>query len=610
MNTVDKNSLNIINENKEKLFSIFPEIKKDNDIDFDKLKQLLGDYKENDNELYNFTWNGKNNAIQISDITSTGTLLPLKDKSINWNNTENVYIEGDNLEVLKILQKSYNRKIKLIYIDPPYNTGNDFVYKDDYKDNLNNYKKMTNQVNKANIESSGRFHTEWLNMMYPRLRLAKNLLSDDGVIFISIDDHELTNLTEICNEIFGEKNRLAILVWKKKYTGGKGTNTFADYHEYILAYAKDINAVGDISMARPESEKDKFTMEDEYVNERGKYYTRPLKSNLDPRPTLVYPIELPNGESVTTQWICSEETYKQLLSEGRIIFKDSSTSKYPVYKKFYENDGDGNIKIPSFIEISNNNEAKEELKKLFNVVQTRDLPFQTPKPVKLLQLFIDNFSSEGDIVLDFFSGSASTADAVMKSNLDTNKKRKYIMIQLPEECDELGKKLDLNTICDLGEERIRRAGRKIQEENGILAQNLDVGFKVFKLDSSNIKLWNGENLDINNANEYFYEHMDPIVEGRTEDDLLYEILLKEGMMLSSPIEEKVINNKKIYSIGMGYMIVCLNEEIDMDLVREIGKLNPETVIFRDSGFVDENAKANALQELKKLGIEEEKVKSI
>ena len=184
------------------------------------------------------------------------------------------------------------------------------------------------------------------------------------------------------------------------------------------------------------------------------------------------------------------------------------------------------------------------------------------------------------------------------------------MIQLPEECDELGKKLDLNTICDLGQERIRRAGRKIQEENGILAQNLDVGFKVFKLDSSNIKLWNGENLDINNANEYFYEHMDPIVEGRTEDDLLYEILLKEGMMLSSPIEEKVINNKKIYSIGMGYMIVCLNEEIDMDLVREIGKLNPETVIFRDSGFVDENAKANALQELKKLGIEEEKVKSI
>ena len=610
MNKVEKTSVDTINENKKILFNIFPEIVKDGDVDIDALINLIGIDTPVKEELYNFSWNGKKEAIKISEITSTGTLIPVKDKSVNWDNTNNVYIEGDNLEVLKILQKSYNKKIKMIYIDPPYNTGNDFVYKDDFNDNLSNYKKITNQENKANVESSGRYHTEWLNMMYPRLRLAKNLLTDDGVMFISIDDHELTNLTEICNEIFGEKNRLAILVWKKKYTGGKGTNTFADYHEYILAYAKDIDSIGEISMARPDSEKEKFTLEDEYLNERGRYYTRPLKSNLDPRPTLVYPIELPNGESVTTQWICSEETYKQLLSEGRIVFKDSSTSKYPVYKKFYENDSDGNIKIPSFIEVSNNNEAKEELKKLFNIIQTRDLPFQTPKPVKMLQLFVDNFTSNDDIVLDFFSGSASTAESVMRSNLINNDTRRFIMVQLPEECDELGKKLNLNTICDIGEERIRRAGKKIKEDNGMLANDLDIGFKVFKLDTSNIKLWNGDDLDINNANEYFYEHMDPIVEGRTNEDLLYEIILKEGMMLSSPVEEKIINDKKIYSVGLGYMIICLDDNVDTELVREIGKLKPETVIFKDSGFVDENAKANALQELKKLGIEEEKVKSI
>ena len=312
MNKVEKTSVDTINENKKILFNIFPEIVKDGDVDIDALINLIGIDTPVKEELYNFSWNGKKEAIKISEITSTGTLIPVKDKSVNWDNTNNVYIEGDNLEVLKILQKSYNKKIKMIYIDPPYNTGNDFVYKDDFNDNLSNYKKITNQENKANVESSGRYHTEWLNMMYPRLRLAKNLLTDDGVMFISIDDHELTNLTEICNEIFGEKNRLAILVWKKKYTGGKGTNTFADYHEYILAYAKDIDSIGEISMARPDSEKEKFTLEDEYLNERGRYYTRPLKSNLDPRPTLVYPIELPNGESVTTQWICSEETYSAL----------------------------------------------------------------------------------------------------------------------------------------------------------------------------------------------------------------------------------------------------------------------------------------------------------
>ena len=494
MESVDMTAQNI-----DKIAALFPncitETKDENGhlkkvINFEMLRQMLsGEVLEGD-EAYEFTWVGKKASIVEANRPIRKTLRPSIQESVNWDSTENIYIVGDNLEAIKLLQESYLGSIKLIYIDPPYNTGGDFIYNDNFAASKKDYDMDSGVYGDEgerlfkNTDTNGRFHSDWCSMIYSRLLLARNLLTEDGCIFISIDDNEVENLTKICDEIFGRENRLAILVWKKKYTGGKGTSTFADYHEYILAYAKRVSAVGEISMARPDEEKGKFVLEDEYLKERGKYYTRPLKSNLDPRPTLVYPIELPDGGTVTTQWICAKDTYLQLLREGRIEFKDSKSSKYPVYKKFYEKDGGGNVKIPSFIEVSNNNEAKEELKSLFGIVQTRDLPFQTPKPTKLLELFVENLSGENDIVMDFFAGSSSTAHATLNVNARDGKRRKYIMIQAEEGNDLRGS--EFSSIAEFGMERIRRAGKAIQKQAGILTNDLDIGFRAFRLDESNM----------------------------------------------------------------------------------------------------------------------------
>ena len=445
-----------------------------------------------------------------------------------------------------------------------------------------------------NTESNGRFHSDWCSMMHSRLILARNLLSPMGTIFISIDDHEIENLLGICNQIFGEVNRLAILVWKKKYTGGKGTSTFADYHEYILAYAKDINNLSDISMARPDSEKGKFTQTDEFVAERGKYYTRPLKSNLDPRPTLVYPIELPDGTSVTTQWICAKDTFEQLKAEGRIEFKDSKTSKWPVYKKFYENDGGGNIKIPSFIDISNNNEAKEELKSLFKITQTRDLPFQTPKPTKLLNLFVENFSGDHDIILDFFSGSASTAHSVIDVNAKDKKKRKFIMVQLPETNDI--RDSTYSNICEIGKERIRRAGDKIKAEHP--DADLDIGFRVFRVDESNMK------------NVYYHpeevtqlmlgETVSNIKEDRTDMDLLYACLLDWGVEINLPHTSTQVAGCTVHNVDNGALAACFDKAVPRAVVEYIANLQPLRAVFRDEAFATDAEKINVTEIFKNL----------
>lgn len=606
-------SLNIIKENVAKLKEIFPEVFSEDKVDFERLQEVLGEYIEDREERYRFEWHGKSQAIRMAQTPSRGTLRPCKEESKNWDTTKNLYIEGDNLEVLKLLQKSYQNKIKMIYIDPPYNTGNDFVYKDDYKDNLSNYLAITGQVDQegkrvsTNSETSGRYHTDWLNMMYPRLRLAKNLLKEDGVIFISIDENEYINLKKICDDIFGEKNSFQTLVWKKKYTGGKHSKTFADYHEYIVGYCKDIDLLGEVLMDRPNDEKDKFEYEDEYVLERGKYYIRPLKSNLDPRPTLVYPIEMPNGTSITTQWIVAKDTFESMVNEGRILFKLKKDGEYQVYKKYYEKDGGGKVKIPSIIDFVSNNDAKEELKAIFNINQTRDLPFQTPKPTKLVKFLVENFSGENDYILDFFSGSASTADSVIQLNLDKNLKKKFIMVQLQERLDE---KTELySNICEIGKERIRRAGDKIVEENrdkeGI--EDLDIGFKVFKLDTSNIKPWNPKFDDIEMA---FEDIVDNFIEGRTEEDVVYEIMLKYGIDLTYPIEVREVSGKKVFSIGFGALIICLDNEITLEVVNGIvdlkNELAPETarVVFKDNGFKTDSVKTNAIEILKRNNIEE------
>lgn len=326
MEKLSGESMDIVSENIAKLKEIFPEVFSEGKVDFEALEAALGEYVERDDERYSFNWSGKAKARRIAQTPSTGTLRPAKEESKDWDTTQNLYIEGDNLEVLKLLQKSYHKKVKMIYIDPPYNTGKDFVYKDNFKDNIKNYLEITGQVDSegnklsTNSDTSGRYHSDWLNMMYPRLKLARNILKDDGVIFISIDDNEVANLRKLCDEIFGEDNFVGQLVWKKKYIGGKHAKHFVDLHEYVLVYSKNIYELHELLMERPSNELEKFIYEDEYIDERGRYYVRPLKSNLGERKTLVYPIKMPDESVIETQWMVSKETLNELIQDGRISF--------------------------------------------------------------------------------------------------------------------------------------------------------------------------------------------------------------------------------------------------------------------------------------------------
>lgn len=623
MEKLDGESKDIVKENIEKLKQIFPEIISEGNIDFDKLKSTLGEYIDDSKDRYNFTWNGKAKAKRLAQMPSTGTLRPCKEESVNWNSTENLFIEGDNLEVLKLLQKTYHKKIKMIYIDPPYNTGKDFIYKDNFKDNIKNYLELTGQLDgegkkmSANPETSGRYHTDWLNMMYPRLKLARNLLRDDGVIFISVDENEATNLKRICDEIFGEENFLAQLVWKKKYTGGKHAKHYVDMHEYILVYSKNKDDITSVLIDRPDEEKGKFTEIDKYLEERGKYYMRPLKSNLAERPTLVYSILTPDGKEITTQWLVSKNTFERFIEEERIEFRKKRDGCYQVYKKYYEKDGEGKVKVPSLIENFPNTEAKYELKNLFDIKEGRDNIFYTVKPKELIKYIIKPYcSNNGDVVLDFFAGTCTTAHAVFEVAKELGVDLRFICVQLPEIADEdsSASKMGFINVSEIGKERIRKAIKNIEKEKSetlFKDKKLDLGFKVFKLDSSNIKVWDS---DFDSLETSLLDSVDNIKKNRSVEDVLYEILLKYGLDLTLPIEERKICKKTVYSIGLGALIVCLDKDISLDVVEGIAKLkeelNPEItrVVFSDTGFKDDVVKTNTIQILKQHGIED--VKSI
>lgn len=607
-------TLNITKENIKVIAEHFPEAMEEGKIKFDVLKELLGEFVDEANERYQFTWNGKSQALKLSQTPSTGTLLPCKEKSKDWDTTENLYIEGDNLEVLKLLQKSYYRKVKMIYIDPPYNTGNDFVYKDDFKDNIKNYKEQTNQQNKANAEIQGRYHTDWLNMIYPRLRLAKNLLKEDGVIFISIDDNEQANLKKICDEIFGEANFIGVFCINST-PNARDYGHIGKMHEYALFYAKNIELTSTNMI--PEEDK-KFKYEDNH----GGFNIHPLYNSNEAftnknRPNLYYPFyvntnkkdengffeiglekkdgwievyppkSVKNGVQFVWRWGKEEKARENLNKE---IVAHNVEGEYRIVQKMRN---DAKL-VRSFLSDKNYTSRKgtAEVEELMG-----EKIFSFPKPIELIKLFEIVGLEKEDVVLDFFAGSATTAHALIELNKKDNGNRKFILVQLPEKIEH-EKYLNL---CELAEERIRRA---------IKQNNSNMGFKVFKLDSSNLKLWNGEFNTEEEANNYFLEHLSPLVDGRTNEDLLYELLLKEGMPLTSPIEEIKVGDKTIYSIGMGYLMICLEDKINMNLVEEIGKRKPESIIFRDSGFADENAKINTIQELKKYGIAEEVIKSI
>jgi len=619
-------------ENIKKLKQLFPEVFTEGKIDFEKLKQVLGEYVEDSNERYNFTWNGKGRALRLSQTPSLGTLRPCKEESKDWDSTRNLYIEGDNLEVLKLLQKSYYGKVKMIYIDPPYNTGNDIIYKNDFHDSLEYYKAYTGQIDKdgfqktTNTETSGRYHTDWLNMMYPRLRLARNLLSNDGFIVIAIDHNELDNLIKICDEIYGSENKIGIVTVVHKPEGRNQEKFFGTSNEFALFYAKNKteanfrNVILNIEKAdeyKYEDEKGKYKKKNFIRLADGKYATREAKPNFwypiyvsedlkdisiskKPGYHAVYPI-IDNG--VERTWKTLPETFMKLYESGQIM-AEKENSKIIIYEKMREK------------EVIKTHWIRKEYHAYHFGTKILDQllgnkTFDFPKSVYLIIDILKLTTSSNDIILDFFSGSATTAHAVMQLNAEDGGNRKFIMVQLPEPTDEKSEayKAGYKNICEIGKERIRRAGEKIKEEykdkEGI--DNLDIGFKVFKLDTSNIRKWQP---DYDNLEQSLLDYVDNFVEGRTELDVVYEIMLKYGLDLTYPIDEFTIAGKKVYSIGYGMLMICLDDEITTDVARgilaQVKELSPESsrVVFKDNGFKSDSNKTNIKEILKSGGIDE------
>lgn len=613
----DGRSVDIVAENAEKLKTLFPEVFTEGRIDFDALKETLGEYIESREERYSFTWNGKSKARLLAQTPSTGTLRPCPEESVNWDTTQNLFIEGDNLEVLKLLQKSYYKKVKMIYIDPPYNTGNDFVYPDDFKDNIKNYLELTGQVDNegrkisTNSETSGRYHTNWLNMMYPRLKLARNLLRDDGVIYISIDDTEVANLRKVCDEVFGEENFVANIIWEKKYSPSNDAKWFSDNHDHILLYSKLKDLWRPNLLPRNKEQLGRYKNHDN--DPRGLWKS----SGLDVKTYSAaydYPITTPSGRVVNPPtgscWRFSKEKFQEMVKDNRIWFGEDG-SNVPSIKRFLSEVKDGvtPLTIWKYQEVGHNQSATQEVKRLFGT----SAYFETPKPSSLIKRISYIATAENDIILDFFSGSATTAHAVLDLNLDLNKEdngnRKFIMVQLPEPCDEKSEafKAGYETIAEIGKERIRRVINKVKEEAPDYKG--DLGFKVFKLDSTNIKPWE---VNADNLQSSIDDYINNIKDGRSEHDILYEILLKYGLDLTLPIEERSIAGKTVFVIGYGALVICLADNITLEVVEGIAylkkELQPELmrVVFKDVGFRDDVVKTNAVQILKLAGIEDVK----
>lgn len=618
----DGESLSIVDENIEALKAILPDAFTEDGIDFEVLRQLLGDEVAEGEEKYGLTWHGKKKARQIALTPSTGTLRPCPEKSKDWENTQNLFIEGDNLEVLKLLQKSYAGKVNLIYLDPPYNTGGEFIYPDRYQDNLDTYLKYTGQKTDegfkttSNTESSGRFHTNWLNMILPRLKLARTLLRDDGVIFISVDDTEVANLRKCCDEVFGDENFIANIIWQKKFARSNDAAYFSTMHDHILCYAKNSkrnSATGKSWELKLQPRGDEVP--DGYTNPdndpRGPWTSVVLsaKSGTD---KLKYEIVTPSGRKCLPPdgrfWGVSQKRFDELVADNRIWFGKNGDG-IPRIKTFLSEVQDGlrpnTIWLHS--EVGHNQEGRQELKKLFH---DRAF-FDSPKPVRLLRTIIELCHVDGEfIAMDFFAGSSTTAHAVMEANSEDGMNRRFVMVQLPEPCDEKSDafKAGFRTISDIGQERIRLAAAKIKGENPSFKG--DLGFKVFKLDSSNIRAWNPDASDLEQT---LLDHTEHLVEGRSEQDVLYELLLKRGVDLAVPIEEKEIAGKTVFSIGYGVLFACLDETIDKAEIEALGQgitdwhkeLVPAAdtqVVFRDSAFADDIAKTNMTAILEQNGI--------
>lgn len=570
-------------------------------IDADVLRQeISATVVEGPQERYQFTWPDKKKSVVLANQPIAKTLRLDREKSVGRDgtagsiDTENIYIEGDNLDALKLLQETYLGKVKMIYIDPPYNTGNDFIYEDDFSQDAGEYLGNSGQFDEEgnrlvqNTESNGRFHTDWLNMIYPRLRLAKDLLSDDGVIFISIGDNEQGNLLNICNEIFGKTNMVGVILWKKK-TNGNNMGYLPPVHDYIICYAKNIQSITDIgypvtqefimkTFSNPDNDpRGSWTTTDLSANHKGPYFpiTNPLTGEEH------YPAK-------GRYWVFNEAEVKKRIADGRIIFGKSGLGK-PVQKVFAANRKFAKIRADSWWDKNGMNEdATKELSELFGEAKL----FTHPKPSKLLYHICKICTENKDIVLDFFSGSATTAHAIMQLNAEDNGHRKFIMVQLPEQTDVKSEayKAGYKNICEVGEERIRRAGKKIKEESPLTTTDLDIGFRVFKVDSTNMEDVYYRPVDYNQGQmELFADNIKP---DRTPEDLLFQVMLDLGILFSSSIQETEIDGKKVFSVADGYLIACFDKDITEETVKAIAEKQPVYAVFRDSGIANDSVATN------------------
>ncbi len=653
-NIIDGLSMNIEQTNMDKLQSVFPECFAEGKLDIDKLLSLCGEYIDNDFEKYKFEWKGKAECLRLAQKRSTGTLRPCPEESVNWDTTKNLYIEGDNLEVLKLLQTAYYRRVKMIYIDPPYNTGNDFVYEDDFADPLARYKEVTRQTTKSNPETMGRYHTNWLNMMYPRLRLAANLLRDDGVIFISIDEHEEHNLRKVCDEVFGEEHFIASIAVVNNLKGRSDDKYIATAHEWLLIYQNgkfDTHGV-----AIPEEYIKEYKLSDE----NGKYRLQGLRkrgsgARREDRPNMFYPFyynpqanilsldRIDNSieiipklsDGTDGRWRWGKETAIQRFNEltAEIV---SVRNEYDIFQKDYLF---SNKRVkPKSVWLGSEFAAEA------GTLQTKALLgkgiFDTPKSIDLIKYCLEQATCEDDIILDFFSGSATTAHAVMQLNAEDGGNRQFIMVQLPEVCDQKSEayKAGYKNICEIGKERIRRAGKNIAEtiykekfaikineqqvdsfaqscemlkprEDSIQDElkNVDIGFKVFKLDSSNLKTWDNTPVTAEQM-DLLYERMNHMIHrvkaDRSDLDMVCEIMLKLGIPLTYSITAVEINGKTAYSIGDDcLLLICLAPDVQPEDVEQMAEYAPAKLIVSRESFVDDTAMANAHYILKDHGVE-------
>ncbi len=621
-------SRDVVGGNVQKIAALFPQCvterlnkdgKPEHAIDFDKLRaELSNEVLDEGEERYQFTWPDKRAASRLANTPTTQTLRPCREESVDFDTTQNLYIEGDNLDVLKVLRETYLGKVKMIYIDPPYNTGNDFVYNDDFAQGKGDFEvqsglfddegNQTVDPMQRNTESNGRFHTDWLNMIYPRLKVARDLLAEDGVIFISIDDNEVANLKKICDEIFGESNFISKFDWRKK-TGANDAKDIAVVTETILLYAKNHSITIGYNVWRRDEDSintERYKYEDEFVDVRGKFYYDTLdRGGLQYSDSMNFGIQAPDGGIIYPNgrdsfindgwiWKWSKEKVKWGIENKFLEFVKSNKSKgsaYTIKYKVYQNvDNDGNIREKAGRAFMNlitepiNQIGNSEMKDLFD----NRAPFSNPKPIGLIRYLFNTLKYKNAIILDFFSGSATTAHAVMKLNAEDGGHRKFIMVQLPEVTDEKSeaRKAGYKNICEIGKERIRRAGRKVKEEAGIMAQDLDIGFRVLKLDSSNMEdvYYTPDNFDAKNL----FTLADNIKTDRTSEDLLFQVMLDLGIELSANIEKTEIAGKEVWCVDGGYLMACFDRDVNEATITEIAKQKPVYFVMRDASAANDN----------------------